>query len=442
MKAVKTIRLYYLLYTAYTLYVLLISDYDFWAVLLGLGSIWLVFTAFQVGFSVTSFNERREIIPVTATESPRRNFLEGINEWRAGTYIVHAVLCFMSAVLSAQFYTGKSLIGVIQAILQDRSLYSEYQLYFKTAGIASFSIEKIIYILMLTYLTVMLLAGYVGILIPHGKKRFSQIFFLAVASVSHLYFGLARGTNFEMYILFVIFLYALLNKKTKNSGQTSLSKKSILLIIGIGIIMVVVFKLVIEARGYVFTKNISYEIKYNADSIISKMFPTITDMVLAVFAYLGFGVSAIGFFIKDITFGSFSGLFASFIPFGHEIVLDTTIEESLRSVVNLGVKWVPDYLQFIGWLGMPLLLIFSFMLGVFLAKAQSGRVSSISAELVGFVIFLQMISFPIGNFILTSTPITLTAAFALVMYFIDLIIKRTNEPAECHAVNAVEAANE
>ena len=413
----KTVRLFYTFYTLYTFYIMLISDYDIVYALFGLGSIWFVYLFFAMGYMSVKSNYDDESTTIT-TKFP----FSGISEWKPYQYLLCDIICWVSTILAGKFYTSRGFVRVISGLFNGEAAYSIYQSYARTVN-SSFSAVKIPYILMLTFLTAMLIWSASAIII--GMERIKPIQYCHLISLflSYLYFGIARGTNFEMYIVFVALVYCILNRREQNDKRKS--KKQIVTVILLGFLLVVIFRIVVEARGVKFANRICREINYLPDRTISKLFPALTNMMTSIFRYLGWGTFTIGVYKFDIVLGDIKGILANIMPFGFRALYGINLPDIMRSTVNVGVGWVPDYMTFIDYLGLPCFFVFLYILGRLGAwLSKSSKIPQLLANIIGLLIFIEMLSIPVGNFLFTSTPNMLTVFAAFLWYLYEKIKSR------------------
>ena len=213
-------------------------------------------------------------------------------------------------------------------------------------------------------------------------------------------------------MIFVVLSYCILNRHSVDLSSAK-NKKTIMIVGILGVIMVFVFRAVLTVRGSVFRNTICQEIDFNPNSLVAKFLPTVTNMGLSVFSYLGYGVYAIGVTITEIFMQSVPNAMAAMAPSGYEMLLKEPLSEVLRSTIEVEVRWVPDWVNFVEALGIPLFLLVIFALGWFAANIASFDIPKLLSNVICIFIFLQMLAIPIGNFVFTSTPNVLAAMFTL-----------------------------
>ena len=426
MKHLKTIRLIYLVYTIYTIFVISVSDYNIWIALLGLLCIWLIYFAYSLGYrsvKITSIDSKddqgddvaesiehkEEYDEATSiiVHDDRFVFSEIVN-WKPIQYILATSISWICSIFAAKFYTSRGFSSVILGIFRGEKAYSIYQHYMVDANIGAFKLTKIPFILMLVFCTMMLFWSMLGLLLSGEKLKVGQVVYLVSTVLSYFYFGLARGTNFEMYIIFVLFVYCLLNRPGTALIDERKRRRAIIVISVLAVAVIIVFRMVVAARGNVFSNQICSEIHYDDTKLISRLFPTLTNIGLSVFRYFGFGIFTIGTTIDNIVFGSAQGFGAFMLPVGFQLFYNSDLMVLVREIVDIGVGWVPDCISFVNIFGFPLTLIVFLALGRLTRKIYSSDRSGLLKNLLGAFMFIEMLSIPVGNFIVTSTPNELT----------------------------------
>lgn len=424
MKSLKTIRLVYIVYTLYTFFVMLVSDYSILTAFLGLLAVWSVYLAYSLGFRSVPYDKALENINYSNNKNDDDKFIfSNINEWKSWQYVFAGVLCWLCSLLAARFYTSRTFLSVIRGLLIGENGYSIYQHYVIEANIGVLSIQKIPYILMLVFCTVLLFWSVLGIGLSGTKKRPIQWVFLALVLSSYYYFGLARGTNFELYIIFILIMYSLLNRGGNTKQDRRKRRRAIVVITIVAVLFILLFRFIVALRGNEFNYQICPELHYDPEKWFSQLFPTITNMGLSIFRYFGYGIFTIGTVISEVCMESIRGIIAFLIPFGTDLLFHENLMTITRHTVDIGVGWVADYFAIVNMLGIPLMLTVFVMLGRLNARLYTSNRAKLLKDLIGALIFIQMISIPVGNFITISTPNKLTAALVILWFCMKYKIK-------------------
>lgn len=393
---IKITELFYVVYTLYTLIVVSISDYPIVYALTGVGAIWLLYFMFWLGYrsfpKYTHCNVQRN--------EKNKNFFEDICEWKTSNYIMNVIITWICSILAAKYYTGKSITQVFAGIRGGNSAYMEYQTYFANANISQFSISKIPYVLMLAYVTLSLFISVV--ILTQGKKELSKkhIFYIILIIMAEEYFGIARGTNFETFMVFILVAYCvLLRNKNKN-----IDYKKILIVGILGIVMVTIFLNVVSKRGYDFGYEICGEINYLPRKWGSQFLGPLVKSITPLFGYLGFGIYTIGKTLFDIIPENIFSFIVAFIP-GNSFLFGLNLPLKLRETIDMGARWCPDYITLINLVGIVLFYNLAIMMGRFLAKLEYKYffINSPLVEVIKSLLFIELLSIPVGNFLVAST---------------------------------------
>ena len=414
MNIINNTRYFYLFYTIYTLFIVSVSTYDLSDAIVGILMIWIVFAAFHLGYSKNnrSYGNNQYI-----RNNKKWYPLSNIDSWKGYWYVLLGIANIVFAFLAARFYTGRGPLAIIRGVLTSENSYNIYQRYAKEADVSALTIGKIPYILMLVFCFSMLFWGCVGILLSEKKKRVSQYFFVLCAILGTLLFGSARGTNYELYIVFVVIVYCIL-KKQKRDYFKNIKWKKLLLIAIIGVCLVSAFIRTVELRGVVFTNQICQEIRFKPESFFAKTFPNFTTVALAPFAYIGWGIFVIGHTTNTIIFGSVSNFFYAITPLGFSYLSDNTIDSIIRSNMAVGTRWIPDYFSFLATFGWILFIVIVYFFGRVVKDATSNRYPVLLSRLMEILVFLEMLSIPVGNFYV-STPLVIASLYIIVWYLLE-----------------------
>ena len=414
---ITTIKLFYILYTIYTIYIALISDYRYEYVCMGLLNIWIIYFFYVMGFN--SIKEKRTI---RGNCNRKYNyFLFSIDNWKRWQFAGNVLLCFVFSILGSWFYTGMTPIDLATHFREGTSIYYAYQQYFQQNELKTFSIQKVPAILMFFYV---IINFYMAALQIIRKNKLRPLLFVYVLLImfSFEYIGIARGTNFESYLIFVAFSYCLINYE-----GTRVNWKNLVITFGLGLLLVLLFENIVLNRGIVFYNKICDGILHDADSFLSVVLPTITHLAIIIFGYLGFGIYVIGYSLYEIVFDNWSLLLGSLLPSGLGLVTNTDFISIVRTATQVGVKWVPDYMYFLDRFGFPLFWLLIYFLGKLTVIIRNSEMPELQIRFATFFITLEMLSIPVGSFITTSSAhilCVLYIAFYLSKYYLLTLSNR------------------
>lgn len=407
----KIIRVFYIIYTIYIILVINTTSLTWVEIFPAILLMWIIFFLFNLGFRTV---KKKKIRPQSVMTN---------NSWllnqRKITLIIIAGFTMLSSVLSAEFYTGQTPLSIIKSLLTDNSLYYEYQRYALEQQRGVFSINKIPFIFMMFFMKLVLFYSYVSLFIIKEKTTNFEKFYLTLITLSSVYFGIARGTNFEFFELFILIIFVILSKPKK---KLRMPIKKTFIIFLLGSLMVLLFFSRISARGVTFDLYISRDVTYDSSGLLSIFSPFISFVTILLYSYFGFGFFYISKYISEIWFASLNNFIAGLLPLGYYLSSNNTIQDSMYHLVDFGAKWHPDISIIINNFGFIGLLIICFLLGSISKHISHGNNSSF-IHLTNFMILLQMISLPIGNFVFTSSANTLIVFLIVVALVWKKVIK-------------------
>lgn len=407
---------FYLMYTGYLILVCGSTNLSIIYIIPALIVLWMIYFAFFIGIS----EKKRKIIynKVDKSENIKRTqevnetaFLTKIFEKKSISMLAVGIICIIISIICAHYYTGLWPSEVIRNLLLANSNYYSYQSYFQEANIGAFSIAKIPFVLLLALNNIIFVYSFIYLLCNGKKIHIKYIIYLALIGIAHLYVGVARGTNFEIYKLFIILSYCYIMRKR------SLKKNINYALIGImGIILVIIYINVLAARNVEPDYNIATYIHYDKDALFSQIFPVFSQYYLFLFSYLGFGIYYIATMINDIWFNSWQGFLGAIFPLFNKLTSIDSIEIT-NQIVDIGVKWVPDGASIMYITGLPMLLVICFFLGKFVAYNQKGQKTTFFYFLWGYLVFVLFCSIPVGHFLSFSSEI-LMIVYSLILYLV------------------------
>ena len=427
MNNLKAIKLFYVIYTLYTIFIILVSDYNLSYAIAGLSCMWLCFFIYKCGVTTKTIKVKYKHETAATNEKQTKFPLSNIGHWNNTKYLVAAIISILSTLMATKYYTGKGLTQVLASIGgSNDSSYYVYQKYFIENNIGTFSLVKIPYILMLAIVVILMIWSYLGIILENNKIKLAQILFILVTTVSYIYFGLARGTNFEFFIIFIVVTYCILYKM--QTAQKKYKKRYILAILIIAILIVTIFRIVVSSRGVKFENNLTRDIHYDATAVISVLFPTITNIATSLFGYIGFGIYAIGVSLLDIVLYTPINILLSLTPFGYNLFSEQPLTQQLGAEIEIGVRWFPDFVNAIGIFGIPIFIIVLYLIGRITNKVINANYPPLLKNTLNVLVFIEMISIPIGNFLLTSSSNILMLLFIIIWLFIYRKNQINNRP--------------
>lgn len=419
MRTEKMVQLFYIIYTIYSLIICGITDIDFIYTLPALVVMWMLYLIFHIGMSST----KKHI------DEGEMELNKDISKRKIKAYIIFDIISMVLAVIAVRFYTGQNPLSVVQMLRSGESLYNSYQLYFINSGIAGMGIKKLPFVFMLFYVKINLVFMVITNFATVKKIRLRNIFVMFLAVLPHIYVAISRGTNFEYYELLILIVFCIL---TRVKGRLTFEKvgkkvmKSLIICFIAGILMVVVYCNTLSARGYELNYYISEDIAYDANSLISTVFPTFSFICLNMYSYLGYGLFYISAFLYTSLEKSIFTILVCLVPNGYSIVYGDTIDSTMKSILDVGVRWTPDFISMMDSMGLIVIILILFVMG----RLTRCRMISYEERIVGlmlnYFILLQMLSFPVGNFIMSSSANKISVVLLCGWYIVNkkFIVKR------------------
>jgi hypothetical protein len=417
MKLIKIIKIAYIAYTVYAFFIIDVTSLKAMDILPAVFIMWFMYITFVIGYKsnsrkLTGGNIRGE---------------DNKDSWilykRKTTLFTISIFSVLASIFAARFYTGQTPISVFTGLMDtSRSLYAEYQLYVKVQNIASFTIYKIPFILMLFYTKLVLFYTSISLLLIKEKTKMFYKVCLGLVIGAHIYFGFARGTNYELFEIVVLFIFIILSKKTSRSiSKFSFAKlASISIIVGL---MIFLFYTRITSRGYMFDYMTNSDFIYNPQGLISIISTELVFVIILLYDYFGFGFYYFSYYIMEVWLTSIGNFVSGLIPYGYYLQRNEIISEIVRNNLVMRARWHPDIILAINNLGIFGTFILFFALGRCTRGVES-KEGSAFVYLTQFIILIQMVSFPTGNFVFVSSATTLIVMILVGLWFWKMTINK------------------
>jgi len=403
-------RIIKLLYIGYTIYVIIIMDstsIKFFTIIPALLIMWINYLCFSSGYCLGVGN---------ATSSYSVNYQSGwLNNRNKVSLLFIAGISVLFSILAVQYYTGQTPISTFRNLISGVSVYYEYQAHLIDKQIGEFSIAKLPFVFMLFYIKFITFYSYISFFISKREMKILDKYYIFIVTLSYLYVGIARGTNFEFFEMLILVVFIVLFKKKSTEVKIPIKR-----IVGLIVLMgaaVFIFYSVINARGVIRDVYISQDVIFNPSGILPTFLPVLSFVAMILYDYFGFGFFYMSMYVLEVWFSSLENFLASLIPFGHLILVESSPRETMRNVVDMGARWQPDSAAIIGIFGYVGLLLMCFLMGLFCRYLKKAKNNSPMNQLTAFIILLQMISLPVGNFLSTSSASKLTIT-SLMLYWI------------------------
>jgi hypothetical protein len=405
-KFINKILLYWFIILSFILYVQP-STLNKYMGTIGLIAAALIYIIFYFGTKINLYNKKHiEEKVITKTRSKLFMFLLSLTNIFSTSYTL-------------KFYTGSSISTIFSNLSSGTSNYALYQLYFAESGLNVFSVSKIFPIILLAVMKMTLIYSIYNLVL--NKKlysTFSKLLFV-MNILMYCVFSLGRGTTFEFFEIFLCFAFLKSYDTNFNFNIRIFQFKNLLIFIGI-LLIINLFNYSINLRGVGGEKILmcyTSEICYNADAQISILFPQFSYFLFISGGYFSFGLNFLGVLFTNIYFQDIDGIF-QFLVGGNRN--NFTNAQNVCSLIDCGVNWEPDISVWINKFGLFLLITSVASIGVFfryLINTSNYTKNKFVQIGICYFIFLQLISFPCGQFIVTSSS-NILSLFLFVSYFL------------------------
>lgn len=345
--------------------------------------------------------------------------------------ILFFFVCFLIAFipLYVKFYTGSLLTSLVMgfgASVSSESNYQEYQRYFAENSLGDFSLSKLPYILgfgvskLLYYYFVFCYIGF------QKKLNMRIVFLLFVMFLLFFLVGISRGTNFESFELLILILFSVLVRSKIINSLDFFPRKQMMIMILVVILIAFFFQFSKSLRsgGDMVTLGGGPTSTYTFDKThwIVDLFPSVAALALGFSGYFSFGLYCTSEVCWKIWMSSVGGFIGAIVPYGGPLFSNLgNYRKDIEALgVDTGACWDPDCVSFIFLLGLPLFFVLIYNMGRIAASSYKRCVSNrdVGYCLLLFMIVYEMISFPIGNFLVisSSNKIVLLMIIAIVYF--------------------------
>lgn len=388
----KIIKIFYFIYTIFILLAAQIINIDLYFILPAILLMWSIYLVFVSGYIYRNHSVINNSI--IELDNEKGHILKS-------KYVLFfiSLLSIIFAISAVNYYTGQTPISVYRKLSSGISLYSEYQNYFQSQQRYILSFSKLPFIFMLFFIKLTAFYSYIYLFLTKDTIEIYEKLYLFTITLSFIYVGIARGTNFEFFELTMIIIFILLFRNNKIKFGNLVKMFSFIMI------TIAIYLWQIEARG----ANISFNLSKDFNFIPS----VISIIIERLYGYFGFGFFYIGNYIVRVWFSSIGNLFAGLIPYGYIISDNLSIANIMSNEIHMGARWHPDMALIINSFGIVGLILICFVLGLTAKYIQIRNKKDTIANLTLFIILMQMISLPVGNFIGATSASQLIIIFLM-----------------------------
>lgn len=382
----------------------------------GLVMLWIVFLFFFVGCNVKLYPYRSK--PLVSEKISAK----------AIPLVFISLGALLASFYAAKFYTGKSFFDVLSALSSGKSLYNEYQLFFKLQGLAVLSVVKVPAILAMLYLKLSVIYCFIYIIALGKSSNFRGLVCISLVSFAQLFFSVARGTSFEIFELILLFWFCVsMRSVIFRSSRSVVNTYSVILLLFI-IFSVLLYSYNISSR-YSFKEIAScstQELCFNTETFLYQVSKPLASLTYKLSGYFTFGIFYTSKFIEEFCIINSFNFTSVFLPFADIHRPDLNSDLMCGVALDCGASWVPDIVTYVLRVGIIFLLLLAFMFGLFtryLLRVIVYKKRSMELFLLYFV-FLGLVSLPVGNFIVASSANTLSLIVVILAFFCETIFKK------------------
>lgn len=294
----------------------------------------------------------------------------------------------------SRFYTGKGLDQTMINLISGTSNYLFYQEFFKDNFNNISILKRIPAVTGIMILKVVSLAGVAQVI-------FKRSFIGLILIIPYLLFNIARGTSIEIFEIAVSFIFF---KSIQNYNLKIFGKRIILLLIFGSLLFG--FNVLIRTPEVIKDfSNLCYtaELCFAANQL-SEAFPLLGLILFFLSGYFSFGPYYLSILITK-----------QFLENPLKLLIGNwklnSSSEYVCNYIDCGVNWEPDLAYTIYNFG----IFGTFLIGILIFKFYREFIRDIYVKkntsqekmlllITSYFIFLQILSFPVGNFIKSSTP--------------------------------------
>lgn len=322
------------------------------------------------------------------------------------------------------FYTGQSIPSVIINLVSGASNYQLYQEYFMDSDLGNFSITKLPYIVgngFFKYIYLLFLFKFIS---TSSKIRKSECLVIVIYMLLYSMVGVARGTSFENFENLLSLIIAILFRFKKVYNKDFFSMKSLVILGSLALVVAIVFQynLSLRAGGDISASDVTSAIKYDRNGIMAILFPGFGKLLVSLYGYFGFGSYFTSHVITDLWLNDISYCLSSLFPNGlslfgltdmsYRVLMDT-------NYIECNALWSSGYIDYVQKMGTIIVFILVYGVGILSGKLSKRFIikNDICAAILLYYCLLFMISFPVADFISSSSANQLGVIFSVIFYF-------------------------
>lgn len=330
---------------------------------------------------------------------------EGITGGRVFALLSVQLLC---AEYALRFYTGSGIGSILSDFWSGVNIYAAYQQYFKEEGVAEFTLTKVPAILALASVKFLFLYCYSYVFVSAAGRATKRLLLLSAIPV--LLIGVGRGTFFEVFEVLMVVLYGW----SLRAGKFRI--RHFVLVGSIGIIFLALFisntiRRYPDVEAY-FSSSCATSMYcfdyFGIDFYLEYVFYLLST-------YFSMGIFLVSNYVSILFGGEVLWSILPLVSMAGFGVYEGGLEKYLCSAyVDCKAVWMPELITWIAFFGFLLVFPFAWLIVAIVPRVELYlmRRSSVFSFPVLYLIFLYMISIPVGKFwSVSSQNILCTIAF-------------------------------
>lgn len=392
--AAKPLRIFPLIAAIYGVYSAIVfgisytTTLDFSAMLPAIGLMWLLLGVFATTEVVFGMKSR------VCTTPPGR--LQPISLWGPFSTLFVSVLAAALTILSVTYYAGVGPGAVLDNLLNGQSLYLEYQEYNSLiAELGGSGVGRLFVILRLLAQLLTFYFFVTFVLIDRNLNWF-RVASLVILGFASFYGSLARGTTFEAFKLLLLILFLLYMLGARSGTKL----RGAVVATALAASVLYFFSFNVGARGVRQNQCLSLDVCPDLSVATNAFAAKIGEVSELLYGYFGHGFFYVGTMFRSAIFEDRQSFLSSFWPQGAFVASSSNFLDVVESTIDMGPRWRPDSAVLIANYGLFSLILTVAVLGLF--AALLGRSFAPLGQIGLFIVFVQMVSFPVGNFVSVS----------------------------------------
>ncbi|MBB1020057.1 hypothetical protein G6030_01875 [Dietzia sp. E1] len=319
-----------------------------------------------------------------------------VSSWGAGPVIAVALIAAVMTIASVTYYSGATPSVVWSNLTSGNSLYLDYQEFNSDFG-ASGGVVGRVFVVLRVLSQLLTLYFFFTFAVVDRNLNWYRVTALVILGFASLYGSLARGTTFEAFKLVLLVLFVLYAR-----GVGSRRRFRGFAIAGaLSLAVFYFFRFNIAARGARQSECLSLDVCRDSAGAFGPVISTVADVAELLYGYFGHGFFYISTMLNRVVPNDLGGIQGWLVPENSFWASGSNALAAVENIIDMGPRWRPDSAIAIATYGFIGLIFIVALLGLIAGLLSRDRGP---AGMIGlFVIVVQVLSLPVGNFVTVST---------------------------------------